>query len=57
MLRPDDLRVDSFATTPESSSAAAIPTTGTVPYSLLGSCYGCPSEVTVCPTIDTGTVA
>jgi len=56
MLRLDDLQVDSFATTRE-SAARAVPTTGTVPYSLLGSCYGCPSNVTVCPTIETGSAA
>ena len=56
MLRLDDLRVDSFATTP-AAAVQAIPTTGTAPYSLLGSCYGCPSNVTVCPTIETGTAA
>jgi len=57
MLRIEDLKVDSFATT---SEAASLPASDyTVPYSLLGSCYGCPSDgcsnVTVCPA--TGTSA
>lgn len=48
-LDPDALKVDTFATTPAAaSSAAEIPTNTTVPYSMLGSCYGCPSEVTIC---------
>ena len=60
MLRLDDLQVDSFATTHAAlvsagtAAAQAIPTTGTVPYSMLGSCYDCPSNVTICPATDTG---
>ena len=47
MLRLDDLKVDSFATTSAAMSRAT-PTIGTAPVSLLGSCVGCPSDVTVC---------
>jgi hypothetical protein len=45
-LHPDDLKVDRFATVGEAGSTIAT----TVPYSLLGSCYGCPPEtITICP--------
>jgi hypothetical protein len=54
-LELDGLQVDSFATTGE-PAAQAIPTTVTVPYSMLGSCYGCPSNVTICATTEGGTV-
>ena len=49
-LRLDDFQVDSFATdtAQEDSAPAAAITVMTAPYSMLGSCYGCPSEVTVC---------
>jgi hypothetical protein len=49
----DALQVDSFATAGEAPSAAII--TGTVPYSLLGSCYSCidcttgSATITICP--------
>ena len=47
-LHPDDLRVDSFATAGDADSATAV--TATVPYSLLGSCVGCPPQtITICP--------
>ncbi|HYH82746.1 MAG TPA: hypothetical protein VEX86_23335 [Longimicrobium sp.] len=59
MLRLDDLQVDSFATTHAGVASLAV-ANPTVPYSLLGSCYGCPSEydcqsnVTLCPATGTG---
>ncbi len=52
-LNLDDLQVDSFATSEATvETSAAVITVGTAyPYSLLGSCYGCPgnSDVTICP--------
>jgi hypothetical protein len=47
MLRLDDLKVDSFATTSHATTQACS-TVATMPVSMLGSCVGCPSDVTVC---------